>query len=98
MTFDDVCSRLVAANHRSFIGQERWLPETGFLELLEANEERSFHARVGTSGRLYLCTINSEAAHFARKPARAFFPSLVASAMVSKKVADRFTGPDRPAR
>jgi hypothetical protein len=52
----------------------------------------------GTSGRLYLCTINNQAAHFARKPARAFFPSLVASAMVSKKTADRFTGPDRPTR
>jgi hypothetical protein len=55
-------------------------------------------AGVGTSGRLYLCTINSQAAHFAKKPARAFFPSLVASAMVSKKTDDRFTGPDRPAR
>jgi len=89
---------LVAAYRWSIVGQDWWLAGTGFLELLEADEERSLRAGVGTSGRLYLCTINSQAAHFTRKPARAFFPSLVASAMVLKKTADRFTGPDRPAR
>jgi hypothetical protein len=33
-----------------------------------------------------------------RKRARAFFPSLAASAMLSKKTAERSTGPDLPAR
>jgi hypothetical protein len=41
MTFDDVCSCLVAPYRWSFVGQDWWLPGTGFLELLEANEERS---------------------------------------------------------
>jgi hypothetical protein len=39
----DVCSCLVAPYRWLFIGQDWWLPGTGFLELLEANEERSLH-------------------------------------------------------
>ena len=34
---------MVAPYRWSFIGRDWWLPGTGFLELLDANEERSLH-------------------------------------------------------
>jgi len=40
----------------------------------------------------------SQAACLARKRARAFFPSLAASAMPSKKPGEHSTNPERPAR
>ena len=43
-------------------------------------------------------TYGSHAACLARKRARAFFPSLAASAMLSKKPGEHSTNPERPAR
>jgi hypothetical protein len=40
----------------------------------------------------------SHAACLTTKRPRAFFPSLAASAMLSKKPGERCTGPERPAR
>jgi hypothetical protein len=40
MTFDGVCSCLVAAYRWSIIGQGRWLPGTRLLQELKATEER----------------------------------------------------------
>jgi hypothetical protein len=46
MTFDDVCSCLVAPYRWSIVGQERWLPGIGFPHELEVNEERAPEPRL----------------------------------------------------
>ena len=44
------------------------------------------------------CLQRSQAARLARKCPRAFFPSLAASAMLSKNTGERSTGADLPAQ